>query len=89
MLRAGLIPALAHGGTEPILIRPGENPMSALRDALGGFVEDVLADLRSAGVQLVVAIDPFEELFTACRDEEERSISSLRLFARRPIRPAS
>ena len=72
VLRAGLIPALAHRGTEPILIRPGENPMSALKDALGGSVEDVLADLRSAGIQLVVAIDPFEELFTACRDEEER-----------------
>ena len=68
-LRAGLLPALADGvlpGSERwalALLRPGEHPLRALADAAAaaGPVE-----------RLVVAVDQFEEVFTACRDEAER-----------------
>ena len=69
-VQAGLLPALAAGvlpGSEhwhQIVIRPGEQPMRALRRATAG-VED-------AG-RFVLAVDQFEEVFTACRDEEQRA----------------
>ncbi len=69
VLRAGLLPALA-GGVLPgsanwtqALIRPGEQPMRAL-----GRATRRLARERSG----VLAVDQFEELFTACQDEAER-----------------
>ena len=69
VLRAGLLPALA-GGVLPgsddwsqLLIRPGEHPLHELRRALAG----VDGDRR-----FVLAVDQFEETFTACRDETER-----------------
>ena len=67
-LRAGLLAALAGGvlpGSErwPIaVLRPGEHPLRALERATAGL------DGRS-----VVAVDQFEELFTACRNESERA----------------
>ncbi len=70
VLRAGLLPALASGvlpGSERwsrALMRPGEHPRQALRDALEGTPGDA---------RLVLAIDQFEELFTACDDERERA----------------
>ena len=70
VVRAGLLPALASGvlpGSERwprLLIRPGEHPMRELRRAL--------ADVEP-GTRVVVAVDQFEETFTVCRDEEERS----------------
>ena len=69
-LRAGLLPALAHGvlpGSERwtiALVRPGEHPL----EALGAAVADAPRDRR-----LVLAVDQFEEVFTACRDEAERT----------------
>ena len=69
-LRAGLLAALAVGvlpgseGWTLALLRPGEHPMRAL--------EEVTADAVREG-RLVVAVDQFEELFTACRDEPERA----------------
>ena len=69
-LRAGLLAALAVGvlpgseGWTLALLRPGEHPMRAL--------EEVAADAAREG-RLVVAVDQFEELFTACRDEPERA----------------
>ena len=69
VLRAGLLPALA-GGVLPgsddwsqLLIRPGEHPLQELRRALAGAESDR---------RLVLAVDQFEETFTACRDETER-----------------
>jgi WD40 repeat protein/DNA-binding SARP family transcriptional activator len=68
-LRAGLLPALARGvlpGSErwtQVLIRPGERPMRELRRATSGLGEDR---------RILVAVDQFEETFTACRDERER-----------------
>jgi WD40 repeat protein/DNA-binding SARP family transcriptional activator len=69
VVRAGLLPALA-GGVLPgsqswpqRVIRPGEHPLQQLRDA----IDDV-----GAG-RFVLAVDQFEETFTACRDETERA----------------
>jgi WD40 repeat protein/DNA-binding SARP family transcriptional activator len=66
-LRAGLLAALAAGvlpGSERwrlAVFRPGERPLRAL----------VAAGVAGEG-RLVLAVDQFEELFTACREEEER-----------------
>ena len=83
-VRAGLLPALAGGvlpgseSFEQVLLRPGEHPMAALRRALGepdGVAEPVAGALRRLvpGSRLLVVVDQFEELFTACRDREQRS----------------
>jgi WD40 repeat protein/DNA-binding SARP family transcriptional activator len=70
VLRAGLLPALA-GGVLPssqdwtqVVIRPGEHPLQALRGATDG---------ADATRRFVVAVDQFEETFTACQDEHERA----------------
>ena len=70
VVRAGLLPALA-GGVLPgshnwtqALIRPGEQPLRELRRATRRL------DRTRRGI---LAVDQFEELFTACRDEEERA----------------
>ena len=69
-LRAGLLAALADGvlpgsGRWPqALIRPGAHPLAALEHAT---VE------LSAGERWIVAVDQFEEAFTACRDTAERA----------------
>ena len=65
-VRAGLLPELAGGvlpGSEAwtqTLLRPGDHPLRAL-ERVGG-----------EGHRLV-AVDQFEELFTLCRDEGERT----------------
>jgi WD40 repeat protein/DNA-binding SARP family transcriptional activator len=67
-VRAGLLPALA-GGVLPgaqrsgqALMRPGAHPLAEL--------ERVLPDRNR---EAVLAVDQFEELFTVCRDEQERA----------------
>jgi WD40 repeat protein/DNA-binding SARP family transcriptional activator len=69
VVRAGLLPALA-GGVLPgsdrwaqALIRPGEHPLRTHRHTLRRLERE----WRS-----VLAVDQFEELFTACQDEQER-----------------
>jgi len=68
LLRAGVVHALASGaipGSErwsTVVIRPGERPLAALGDAL---------DDRPG--HTVLAIDQFEEVFTACADAVERT----------------
>jgi WD40 repeat protein len=70
VLRAGLLAALAAGvlpGSERwalALLRPGAHPTSAL--------EQAVAEAAARG-RLVIAVDQFEEVFTACRDESERA----------------
>jgi WD40 repeat protein/DNA-binding SARP family transcriptional activator/ABC-type phosphonate transport system ATPase subunit len=66
VVRAGLLHALA-GGVLPgsdrwgrVLIRPGEHPVSELRHAAGHE-------------RAVLVVDQFEELFTACGDDDERA----------------
>jgi WD40 repeat protein/DNA-binding SARP family transcriptional activator len=68
VLRAGLLPALASGvlpgsaDWTQIVMRPGEHPLGELGRAT--------ADL--GGDRWVLAVDQFEETFTACADEQER-----------------
>jgi WD40 repeat protein/DNA-binding SARP family transcriptional activator len=87
-LRAGLLPALAAGvlpGSERwalALLRPGEHPLRAL--------EQATAEAAPHG-RLVVAVDQFEEAFTACREESERAafVDALVACARDPHRRAA
>jgi len=60
LVRAGLLPAL---GYESVLIRPGKEPVALLATALAGV---------APGERLVLAVDQFEELFTAPVAENER-----------------
>ncbi|HET8755843.1 MAG TPA: BTAD domain-containing putative transcriptional regulator [Solirubrobacteraceae bacterium] len=68
VVRAGLLPALA-GGVLPgsqdwpqWLIRPGEHPLRQLETTLD----------QAGSQRFVLAVDQFEEAFTACRDTAER-----------------
>ena len=70
VVRAGLMPALpaasfpgARAGSA-LLMRPGEHPLGELREAVAGIDGDP---------KVVLVVDQFEEIFTACRDEEERA----------------
>jgi hypothetical protein len=70
-VRAGLLPALAAGvlpGSERwerVVLRPGDQPLVALREAAG-------PQLAEPEGHLVLVVDQFEEVFTACRDESQR-----------------
>jgi WD40 repeat protein/DNA-binding SARP family transcriptional activator len=68
VLRAGVLPAL-QGGVLPgsdrwpqFVFRPGAHPCDELRPALG-----------AEGERIVLAVDQFEEVFTVCSDDAERS----------------
>ena len=86
-LRAGLLAALAAGvlpGSEDweiALLRPGEHPVRALERVTGE---------GARGGRLVLAVDQFEEVFTACGDEAEREafIDELIAATRDPRRRA-
>ena len=86
-LRAGLLAALRADvipGSKDwalALLRPGEHPLAAL--------EQATARVPPQG-RLIVAVDQFEEAFTACRDECERSafVDALVACARDPRRRA-
>ena len=87
-VRAGLMPALSSGvvpGSEgwiQAVMRPGEHPLEELERALVGVTQGEPAGVesalqRAAGAlpregRIVLLVDQFEEVFTACRDEEER-----------------
>jgi WD40 repeat protein len=82
VLRAGLLPALAGGvlpgseGWRRLLLRPGEHPLEELRRVLVSGAKDPLAealDTLPADGRLLLAVDQLEELFTACRSDEERA----------------
>jgi WD40 repeat protein/class 3 adenylate cyclase len=82
VIGAGLLPSLAAGllpGSEDwkqVAIRPGERPMNVLRAALSSGAEDpieaAVGALAPEG-RLVLVVDQFEETFTLCADEAERS----------------
>jgi WD40 repeat protein/class 3 adenylate cyclase len=86
VVAAGLLPSLRAGilpGSErwtPLTMRPGEHPMSELRATSRILAPDAGTDafeqaVRSLGGQgrLVLFVDQFEEVFTVCHDEEERT----------------
>jgi DNA-binding SARP family transcriptional activator/WD40 repeat protein len=67
-----------------VLIRPGAHPLETLRRALARIApaagdrdgDDPLAAALGSlapDERLILAVDQFEELFTACREEEERA----------------
>jgi WD40 repeat protein/DNA-binding SARP family transcriptional activator len=68
VVRAGLLPQLAEGvlpgsdGWQLALMRPGEHPLGDLRKTL-----------PESGEHVLLVVDQFEEVFTACRDERERA----------------
>jgi WD40 repeat protein/DNA-binding SARP family transcriptional activator len=70
VVRAGLLPALAGGvlpgseAWEQVLIRPGEHPLDELNRAGAGVNDES---------RVLLAVDQFEETFTACSDEQERA----------------
>jgi DNA-binding SARP family transcriptional activator/WD40 repeat protein len=70
LLRAGLLHALGSGALPGSdrwpcsVIRPGNHPLDAMAHAMG---EQRKADRR------VLAVDQFEEIFTACSDDAERA----------------
>ena len=70
VVRAGLLPALESGvlpGSQAwprTCIRPGEHPLRELHKAV---------DELGAHGRFVLAVDQFEETFTTCRDEDERT----------------
>ena len=73
-VRAGLIPAIATGvlpgsdGWARVVVRPGEHPNRELTRVLeraGRTLDD--------GARLILLVDQFEEVFTACPDEGERT----------------
>jgi DNA-binding SARP family transcriptional activator/WD40 repeat protein len=78
ILRAGLLHALESGaipGSDRwsyALIRPGDHPISALASALSAPAPHEPADPWSA-TRRVLVVDQFEETFTACADEAERT----------------
>jgi WD40 repeat protein/DNA-binding SARP family transcriptional activator len=70
VMRAGLLHALASGalpGSDRwayALMRPGEHPLNALHRAIDGAHD---------ATRSVLAVDQFEETFTACADDAERT----------------
>ena len=78
-LRAGVLPG--SGGWPLVLLRPGEHPLRALEQATVGI---------SSESRMILAVDQFEEVFTACRDEHERGafVDALVAFSRDPRRRA-
>ena len=80
VLRAGLLPALAGG------VLPGSERLDAGRSS--GRASTRCASSRalaraSTDRAVVLAVDQFEETFTACRDEDERARVRRRARARR------
>ena len=77
VVRAGLLPALSDGvlpGSADwvqAVIRPGEHPLRELADATAGL------DRR----RVLLVVDQFEETFTVCHDDAERSAFVTELVA--------
>ena len=92
-LQAGLLPALAGGvlpGSDAwpqVVMRPGDRPMASLEDALrrdsgdvaAGPVEMLEASIERLpdGGRLVLAVEQFEELFSAVRGSERSTFIDL------------
>ena len=80
-IAAGLIPSLDAGllpGSERwthLSMRPGEHPLAELRRLLGSDAEDpwTRRSHRWVDGRLVLVVDQFEETFTTCTSEDERS----------------
>jgi WD40 repeat protein/class 3 adenylate cyclase len=86
VLAAGLLPSLQAGllpGSDrwaAAVVRPGEHPLEELAALPAGIPDEE--------GRLVLVVDQFEEVFTACQDEDERSrfVDSLLSAAGNPER---
>jgi WD40 repeat protein/transcriptional regulator with XRE-family HTH domain len=80
LLRAGLVPALARTGTprapapHVVVCTPTARPLAHLRALLGAREREPGRPVPPGRphVPLVLVVDQFEEVFTLCRDEDER-----------------
>jgi Helix-turn-helix domain len=81
LLRGGLVPALKM---ETVLLTPGTSPLEECAIQLARLADTTSEELRKDSRalerlahqlpgELLVVVDQFEELFTACRDEDERA----------------
>jgi WD40 repeat protein/DNA-binding SARP family transcriptional activator len=79
LLRAGVLQALSagqlpgSGGWRQALLRPREHPVAELGRALGSDRVGPFVERLSSGERLVIAVDQLEELFTLCKQEDERA----------------
>jgi DNA-binding SARP family transcriptional activator len=80
VVRAGLTPVLGENGTVMVTMTPGDDPLSAMREALSevattsdanesGVPSGALADVARRLGRLVVVIDQFEECWTRAAPE--------------------
>lgn len=82
-LRTGCLPG--SSSWRVVVFTPGSHPMRQLSHECGPAVQDVVESSRAAGRdpiplraetlatgRLVLVVDQFEEVFTACDDEDER-----------------
>ena len=93
LVLAGLIPALRRsglfgtGGWAIRIIRPGERPMMALAEALGGDPADLARVVAKAiesepdARRLLLVVDQFEELFTVAHTDAVAFQHALRHLA--------
>ncbi len=79
LVRAGLVPALRQAGWKVNVITPTAHPVEA--------VSAFLKKTASESDRLLLVIDQFEELFTLCRDETERTAFIDQLFSPSPQSP--
>jgi WD40 repeat protein/DNA-binding SARP family transcriptional activator len=61
LVRAGIVPALRHGGRDVRVLIPGPRPL------------DALTGLTTRGAAPALVVDQFEETFTRCLDTDERT----------------
>src|SRR5262245_35682291 len=80
ILRAGLVSALSKGALpgsaawRVLLVRPGEHPCAELARVLGtASLGEAVASLQP-GERIALMVDQLEEVFTACQDDEERTM---------------
>jgi hypothetical protein len=85
LIRAGLLPALRDGALpgsdrwRQLIVRPGEHPLRDLAHALGdqdqghGMLLRAAEHCARADGRLLLMVDQFEEVFTACLDSQEQT----------------
>jgi WD40 repeat protein/DNA-binding SARP family transcriptional activator len=75
LVRAGLVPALKQAGWQVEVITPTAHPMEVL-----GKRDRARLESRDKDENRILVVDQFEELFTLCRSEEERTAFLARLL---------